>query len=152
TKSERWKAEHCKPTDSGGTTDSGQPAASGAPTAAKGRSVLKGTRPPWEANPNFKQVGMVPTTDAVSGKVWLQANHADTLAALARAVSDPTSAQYRHFLSHSQYVAQFAPTAAQVASVSNWLKQAGLQVGQAGPDNHYVSFSGSIAAASAAFG
>ncbi|HEY0416185.1 MAG TPA: S53 family peptidase [Gaiellaceae bacterium] len=151
TKSERWKAEHCKPSD-GATTDAGQTPAAGTTTTAGGRTILAGTRPPWEANPHFAQVGMVPTGNSISGKVWLSANHADQLAALARAVSDPASSQYKHFLSHSEYASQFAPTAAQVAAVTKWLRQSGLQVGQAGPDNHYLPFSGTIAAAAAAFG
>jgi subtilase family serine protease len=154
TKSDQWKKEHCKPSESGGSTESGQPAAAGSPTAAKtgGRTVLKGTRPVWEANSNFKQVGMVPSGNAISGKVWLQANHAGTLAALARAVSDPKSSQYKHYASHSQYVSQFAPTSKQVSDVSSWLTHAGLQVGQVGSDNHFVAWSGTVAAASAAFG
>jgi subtilase family serine protease len=153
TKSERWKAEHCKPTDGGGT-DSGSPTSTdGTSTAATGgRQVIPGSRPPWEANSNFKQVGMVPTGDSVSGQVWLEANHADELAALARAVSDPSSSQYKQYLTHAQYVSQFAPTQAQVAAVKSWLTKSGLHAGEVGPDNHFVSFSGTIAAASAAFG
>ena len=153
TKSERWKKEHCKPSDSGGT-EAGQTAdSSGTATAAPGgRQVIKGSRPPWEANPNFKQVGLVPTGDAISGKVWLAANHASELAALARAVSDPSSGQYKQFLSHSQYVARYAPTGAQVHAVTSWLTKSGLHVDGTGPDNHYLSFSGTVAAAATAFG
>lgn len=156
TKSDRWKAEHCKPGDSGktdsGKTDSGSTTTDSGAQAKGGRVVIAGSRPPWEANPSFKQVGMVPTGDSVSGQVWLAANHADQLAAFARAVSDPSSSQYRHYLTHDEYVSQYAPTSAQVAAVKSWLTKSGLQVGQIGPDNHFVSFSGTIAAASTAFG
>ncbi len=93
----------------------------------------------------------VPTKDSVSAKVWLAPRNEAALTALATAVSDPSSAQYGHYLSESAYRAQFAPTSAQVSAVESWLKGAGLHVQGTGPDNHYVSVSGSATAIDAAF-
>jgi subtilase family serine protease len=117
-----------------------------------GRQAISGSKPPWEANTNFKQVGTVPSGAKVSAKVWLAANNADALKALAQAVSDPTSSQYGKFLSHDQYMSQYAPTQAQVKAVKQWLKGANLKVGKVGPDNHYVTVSGAASDVQTAFG
>ncbi|MEO7069791.1 MAG: protease pro-enzyme activation domain-containing protein, partial [Nostocoides sp.] len=93
----------------------------------------------------------VPTKDAVSAKVWLAPRNGAGLTALAAAVSDPSSSQYGQYLSESAYRSQFAPTAAQVSAVESWLKGAGLRVHGVGPDNHFVSVSGSATAINSAF-
>ena len=115
-------------------------AVAGAGGAASSRTVLVGSKPSWVGP--VAQAGTVPAGQTVSAKVWLGPNNAAALQALAKAVSDPTSSQYRHYLTHSQYVAQFAPTAAQVASVKTWLTGAGLTVETVGPDNHYLAVTG----------
>ena len=125
-------------------------AVAGAGAAAPGRTVLAGSKPTWVGP--VAQAGTVSAAKTVSAKVWLAPNNPATLAALAKAVADPSSAQYRKYLSHSQYVSQFAPTAAQVAAVKTWLTGAGLTVTSVGPDNHYVAVTGAASAVSAAFG
>ncbi len=125
-------------------------AVAGAGGAAPSRTVLAGSKPTWVGP--VAQAGTVPAGQAVSVKVWLGQNNASALQALAKAVSDPSSSQYHHYLTHSQYVSQFAPTAAQVASVKAWLTGAGLTVTAVGPDNHYLSVTGTAGAAAAAFG
>ena len=84
-------------------------------------------------------------------KVWLSPRNGSQLTALARAVSTPGSASYGHYLSASEYASRFAPTSADVASVTAWLKQAGLKVEDTGPDNHFLAVAGSPAAVNAAF-
>ena len=125
-------------------------AVAGAGGAAGGRTVLAGTKPTWVGP--VKQAGTVPSGQTVSAKVWLAQNNAATLAALAKSVTDPSSSQYRHYLTHSQYVSQFAPTAAQVAAIKTWLTGAGLTVKSVGPDNHYIAVTGAASAVTAAFG
>jgi subtilase family serine protease len=125
----------------GGTTASG---------ADNGRHQLVGTKPAWTAA--VKKAGNVAASTRLSAKVWLAPRNAAQLTALATAVSDPASAQYRRFLTHAQYVAQYAPTSAQVSAVTAWLQQAKLTVSSVGPDNHYVAVSGTASAMTAAFG
>jgi subtilase family serine protease len=125
-------------------------AVAGAGGAASGRTVLTGSKPSWVGP--VAQAGTVPAGQTVSAKVWLGPNNAAALAALAKSIADPASGQYRHFLSHSQYVSQFAPTAAQLTAVKTWLTGAGLTVNTVGPDNHYLAVSGKASAVSAAFG
>jgi subtilase family serine protease len=118
---------------------------------APGRVVLAGTQPAWTAA--AANAGVAPATSgAVGAKVWLANRNAAQLDALAVAVSDPSSAQYGHFITADQFRAQFAPTAAQMAQVTAWLTAAGLSVTAVGADNRYVQVSGSAAAVSAAFG
>ena len=74
------------------------------------------------------------------------------LRAAVTAVSTPGSAAYRHFLTPAQYRARFEPTAAAVASVSAWLRSAGLRITGVEASHRYVSASGSVAAAERAFG
>ena len=119
-------------------------------SAANSRHVLPGTKPSWTAA--VPKVGDVAGTQHVTAQVWLTPRNGAQLDALAAAVSDPSSAQYGQFLSSAQYRSMFAPTAAQVASVRQWLAGSGLHVDAVGPDNAYVAVSGSASAINAAFG
>ncbi len=123
--------------------------AAGASSAAP-RQTLSGSRPSWV--PAVTRTSNVPSGQHIDARVWLAPNNSATLDSLARAVSDPSSSQYGQFLTPAQYDAQFAPTAGQVAAVSQWLTSAGLNVVTVGPDNHYVAVSGSASAINAAFG
>jgi len=130
-------------------------AAFASPPGAKGQSstdrqTIAGTKPAWTAG--AKLTGSANGSTTVAAKVWLAPRNAAQLTALARAVSDPASAQYRRYLTHAQYVSQFAPTADQVSAVESWLTGAKLKVSGVGPDNHFVSVTGSPSAISAAFG
>jgi subtilase family serine protease len=126
-------------------------AASGAPGGnAPARQTLNGTKPAWTAAAS--QTGTVSPSATVDAKVWLAPRNAAQLTALAQAVSTPGSSQYRQYLTHAQYVSQFAPTAAQVSAVESWLTGAKLKITGVGPDNHFVSVSGSASAIASAFG
>jgi subtilase family serine protease len=114
------------------------------------RLTIAGTKPAWTAA--AKPAGAVSQASTQSAKVWLAPRNAAQLDSLARAVTDPASAQYRQYLSHAQYVSQFAPTADQLSAVESWLEGAKLQVTGVGPDNHFVSVSGSPSAIASAFG
>jgi len=114
------------------------------------RHVLPGSKPAWTAA--APQTAAVPSGQAVHARVWLTPRNSDQLDALAQAVSDPSNAQYGQFITADQYDAQFAPTAAQVSQVTQWLTQSGLSVDTTGPDNHFVEVSGSASAAANAFG
>jgi subtilase family serine protease len=117
-----------------------------------GRHQVDGSRPAWQSNPNFKKTGTIDEAKHVTAKVWLAGKDSAGLAALAQSVSDPSSADYGHYLTHDEYLSRFAPSDAQVAQVESWLKGAGLQVTSVGADNHYVAVSGTAGDASAAFG
>ena len=70
------------------------------------------------------------------------------LAAAARAISDPASPRYQHYLSAAQVAAEFGATSAQQAAVSGWLSKAGLTVTHR--DGFAVDASGTVAQAQSA--
>lgn len=118
-------------------------------SSANGRHVFPGTKPGWTTIAT--KLGDVAADQGLTAQVWLAPRNQAELDLLATAVSDPTSSSYGQYLSAAAYNATFAPTSAQVAAVSDWLTGAGLQVDSVGPDNAYVSVSGSAAAINAAF-
>jgi subtilase family serine protease len=122
----------------------------GKSTSSTSRQTIAGTKPAWTAA--AKLTGSANGSTTVGAKVWLAPRNAAQLTTLARAVSDPASPQYRQYLTHSQYVSQFAPTADQVSAVESWLTGAKLKVTGVGPDNHFVAVSGSPSAIASAFG
>ena len=70
------------------------------------------------------------------------------LAAAARAISDPASPRYQHYLSTAQVAAEFGATSAQQAAVSGWLSKSGLTVTHR--DGFAVDASGTVARAQSA--
>jgi subtilase family serine protease len=70
------------------------------------------------------------------------------LAAAARAISDPASPRYQHYLSTAQVVAEFGATSVQQAAVSGWLSKSGLTVTHR--DAFTVDASGTVAQAQSA--
>lgn len=72
------------------------------------------------------------------------------LAATVRQVSQPGSAQYRHFLSPAQVAARFGATAADRAAVAGWLRDSGLRITHSDPFT--VTAVGAASAAATALG
>lgn len=118
--------------------------------SAANRHVLPGTTPAW-ANAH-RRSGAASGSEVVQGRVWLQYNNAAQALALAKAVSNPASPSYRHFISAAQFNARFRPTDASVAAVTAWLKGAGLTVTSVPSNHRWVDFSGTSAKAGSAFG
>src|SRR4051812_10378515 len=113
-----------------------------------GRQLLSGTKPQWATAQADK--GATADSAKVTVRVYLAGKDAKGLAAYAKAVSDPNSAAYGHYLTPAQTQAAYGATKAQVAEVSAWLKSAGLKV--TGANKHYLTASGDVAAAEKAFG
>lgn len=84
--------------------------------------------------------------------MYLGWNDPSGVLALAKAVSDPHSASYGHYLTPAQFRSRFAPSQAQVTQVRSWLRNAGFSVEYTSQNNHYVSAEGTVAQAAAAFG
>jgi subtilase family serine protease len=99
-----------------------------------------------------KAVGTPRSTDTVEVNLFLAGRDSAGLAAAARAVSDPKSARYGHYLTPAQVRAQFAPTDAAVARVKAFLKQYGLHVTETAGNNAYVTATGTVSQVQKAFG
>jgi hypothetical protein len=87
-----------------------------------------------------------PTT----ARIGLAGADPDALRAFAAAVSDPHSAEYRHFLTPAQEQERFGPTASQVTKVHAWLAGGGLSV--TGENSHWIDVAGSPENVRRAFG
>ena len=119
--------------------------------AAQARVTLHGSRPAWAHRAPL--VGPASASGKVGVRVYLAPKGGEAaLRAAALAVSTPGSAQYRHFITPAEYQARFGPTSASVASVSAWLRSAGMRVTGVAAANRYVAAAGSVSAAERAFG
>jgi subtilase family serine protease len=114
------------------------------------RTTLHGSKPSWANSSNY--AGAVTSTTKLGFRVYLGWNNSSGAEALARAVSNPRSSSYRHYLTPAQFRQQFAPTANQVAQVQSWLTSQGFSLVYTPKNNHYVSAQGTVAQAQAAFG
>jgi subtilase family serine protease len=112
------------------------------------RQLLSGTKPAWATAKADK--GATAGANKVTLRVYLAGRDAKGLAAYAKAVSDPRSASYGHYLTPSQAQAAYGATKDQIAQVTSWLKSSGLKV--TGSNQHYLTVAGDVAAAEKAFG
>ena len=119
----------------------------GAPAA---RVTVAGTQPAW-AQPS-RATGNTSSGQSVGFSVVLPLRDAAGAEQLARAVSTPGSAQYRHYVSADQFNARFAPSSASVGAVENFLKSQGFAVSGVAAGNRWVTASGTAAQVNRAFG
>jgi subtilase family serine protease len=122
--------------------------------AATPRRAIADSHPAWAVAAKRLSSQAV-TAGTVNARVYLTPSHQAELASLVAAVSNPASKSYRHFMSPAAVRQEFAPSAAEVASVKSWLTSAGLSVTRVNakyPAGAYVGVRGSVAAASKAFG
>jgi subtilase family serine protease len=122
----------------------------GADAAGTPRATVAGNVAAWASHANYR--GAANGADHVSFRVYLGWQSPAAVAALAQAVSDPKSAAYGHYLTPAQFRQQFAPSAASVSQVQDWLRSQGFTIGYTPANNLYVSADGTLAQAAAAFG
>ena len=126
------------------------PAAAPAGAAPQATVALAGTGSPAAAS--TATVGAVPAASPIDFELVLTPRSAAGAQQLATAVSDPASAQYRHYLTAAQWEARFSPTKAQVATVTSWLAQQGFTGITPTADRLDVSATGTAAQVEHAFG
>jgi kumamolisin len=125
------------------------PADASVTPAAAGRVVLAADAAPALAQATH--TGTVASSQKLGLEVSLQPRNQAELAAFVQAVSDPKSPSYKHYLTVAQYVAEYAPTAAQVAQVSAYLKSEGIAVGALTGNHLALAASATAAQAEKAF-
>jgi subtilase family serine protease len=121
----------------------------GAGAASSPTAKLAGSVPSWATSANFKSSAS--SSAYVGFRVYLNWRDAAAATALAKAVSDPASPSYGHYLTPAQFRKQFAPSQSQVQAVQAWLKSQGFAVDYTPTNNHYVAAEGTVAQAEAAF-
>ncbi|HIA2343293.1 TPA: protease pro-enzyme activation domain-containing protein, partial [Burkholderia contaminans] len=99
------------------------------------------------AAPSLELAGGETTNVVVS----LKLRNAAQLKQLARDVNRPGSAHYRQYLTHEQFLANYAPTDAQVKSVVDYLRKSGFVNVEVAPNRLLVSASGTAATVKTAF-
>jgi subtilase family serine protease len=115
--------------------------------AASDKTTLHGSAPSWAKQGNF--VGAADPAGTVVFRVYL--GWSSDAEALAKAVSDPKTSSYGHYVSAAEFRRRFAPSQAQVGAVQSWLRGQGFKIGYTPSNNHYVEAQGSVAQAQAAF-
>jgi subtilase family serine protease len=118
--------------------------------AGTGRSTVPGAVPGWARS--SAAVGAPASTDTISFNVALPLRQATTAENLVESLTTPGAANYGKYLTADQFNAKFAPTAASVARVKDFLASAGLTVTGVAAGNRWVSAKGSTAKVNAAFG
>ena len=121
------------------------PVAVSPPVGASPSSMVKLSGSQAPAASRTTRVGAVAGNSPVGFQVVLAPRSPAAAQKFAEAVSTPGSDVYHHYLSASQWEARYSPTAAQVASVTTWLRQAGLDVGTVSADRMTVAASGTAA-------
>jgi subtilase family serine protease len=129
----------------GATVLAGSPAA-----FANDRSPVAGSQPGWATTQN--RAGDAEAAKKLSFRVYLKMRDRAGAEATARAVSDPSSATFRKYLSTDQVRQRYAPQASSVSAVRSWLQSGGFQLGQVPANNLYVEATGTVAAVERAFG
>jgi subtilase family serine protease len=123
----------------------GAPAIAAAASAA---TVVQATSP--LATPE-KKVATTPPAAPIEFEVALQLADPAGAEAFEQAVSTPTSASYRQFLSPAQWEKRFSPAKSSVDAVSAWLRSAGITVHGVTPDRMTVQASAPAATVERAF-
>jgi kumamolisin len=93
-------------------------------SACKGRQQLAGyVLPAFHKAP---LVGPVPQADAITLEVGLQIRDPKGLNSFIADVSDPASANYRHYLTPAQFAATYGPTPTDYSALDSWAAASGL--------------------------
>jgi subtilase family serine protease len=115
-------------------------------SSGHGSAVLRGTAP--FASKGIAARRSAPANETTVVHLFLGRNQG-LLQARAKAVSDPRSASYRHFMTAAQVNAEFEATPAQVARVASWLRSQGLHL--TSRSAYLVSAAGPASAVAQAF-
>ncbi|MEO6997129.1 MAG: S53 family peptidase [Terracoccus sp.] len=122
----------------------------GATSATSGGRRVVDKAPTWTAQ--ARRTGAQSGAARLHLSVVLNLRDATGAESFAAAVSDPTSARYGKYLTSAQWRSRFAPTDAEAAAVSNWLRSQGFTVTGTPKNHRFISFDGTAAQANAAFG
>jgi subtilase family serine protease len=99
-----------------------------------------------------QDAGATPADTLITVSLILQVQHPAALEQLVQATEDPSSPQFHRFLSLRQFVQQFAPSFADIASVRQSLAPFGLQVTEVYADHLVLKATGTADEFNQAFG
>jgi len=99
-----------------------------------------------------QDLGASNSSKVMNISVWLKMHQPDVLAQTVSAQQDAASASFQQWTDSGAVNAKFAPTAAEVREVQSFLSSRGLKVTGIGPQNAFVSATGTAAQVQSAFG
>jgi subtilase family serine protease len=111
--------------------------------------VRPGGLAPGSAPAGASALGSVPTTQVLNISVVLPPQNQSALSNLLREQTDPSSPEFHHWLSSSQYQSEFGPAPSAAAAVSSWLRSDGFSPTTSG---YTVKFTAPEAAVASALG
>lgn len=105
------------------------------------------------ARPEFDQGNASPGTQLTSMRILLTRSAAQeaALEQFMAAQLDPSSSDYRHWLTPSEFGKLYGPSDSDIAAVVDWLQSHGLKVDSVAPGRTDIQFSGSVAQVEEAF-
>jgi kumamolisin len=119
--------------------------------AATGRVALVDAATADIAITHATRTGAVSSNQKIGLEISLKLRNQAKLDAFLKAVADPASTSYKHYLTVKQFVAAYAPTQAQIDQVTAYLKSQGLSVGALSGNHLTVAASGTAAQVEKAF-
>jgi subtilase family serine protease len=126
------------------------PSASASAKPLPARISLRGSMAPAVARSHPD--GAVSASSSFGFDLVLSLRNTAGAQAFVKAVSEPGSAQFHHYLSDAQWSARFGPTRAEVAKAESWLRSAGFSVTSVPRDRLYVAAQGTAKGVEHAFG
>jgi subtilase family serine protease len=116
---------------------------------ASGGQYIANNTPAFATGAN--KLGAADPNLAVDVSIWLKPHNRAALDALAQALYDPKSPEYRHWLKSADVAARFAPSAAEAQLVKDFFESNQLTISSIGPNNFYVRAHGTLAQVEKAF-
>lgn len=86
--------------------------------------------------------GSASSSTPTTFEVTLNWRHQNQLQSEIRQMYTPTSPQYHHFLTVSQFIAQFSPTLSEVQSVAHYFSQFGITLKKTSTNRNTLEFTG----------
>lgn len=96
-------------------------------------------------------LGNFPAANRLNLAISLPLRNREVLTNLLQQIYDPTSPNYRHYLTPQQFTEQFGPTETDYAAVMNFAKARGLTVSGTHPNRTLLDVSGTVADIEKAF-
>jgi subtilase family serine protease len=110
---------------------------------------IKDNTPPFVRTAH--KIGPADPSQTIEITVWLNLHNRRQLDSVAQELYDPASAHYRAWLKFSEIAADYAPTAQEAKTVTEFLTAHNLSIVLADPNNFFVRARGTIEQVSTAF-
>jgi subtilase family serine protease len=120
--------------------------ASAAPSSPR---AIPGSVPSWAVSAN--DVGTTAADTSVEGEIYLPLRDQAGAQALATAVSTPGDAKYGQYLTPAGWIRTYAPTRADLRTITDFVTSQGLTITAVPASRQYVVFRGSASVINAAF-